>query len=33
MNADGTESKLISEPKKNLDEPQFILKGEKNEQN
>ena len=29
MNTDGTELKLISEPKKNIDSPQFILKGEK----
>ena len=29
MNVDGTEVKLISEPGKNIYEPQFILKGEK----
>ena len=29
MNIDGTNSKLISEPGKNIEEPQFILKGEK----
>ena len=29
MNVDGTELKIISEPGKNIEEPQFILKGEK----
>ena len=29
MNIDGTESKLLSEPKTEIQEPQFILKGEK----
>ena len=30
MNIDGTELKLISEPKINIEEPQFILQGKKN---